>query len=133
MEPLMSYASNGPRARHWSNVVLIFTGLLLAGFAIWAAPLFGEPATVDPVTTWAVYGGAAVLSLGGLFVAQRPGGHLLSRLLIAAACVVLVIGLFMFREAGWRVWLTIVLPAIALLVTIPFLGRMPRAAEEPNV
>lgn len=29
----MLQTSNGPRARHWSNVVLIFTGLLLAGFA----------------------------------------------------------------------------------------------------
>ena len=92
-----------------------------------------EPATVDPVTTWAVYGGAAVLSLGALFVAQRRGGHALGRLLVAAGCVVLVIGLFMFREAGWRVWLTIVVPAVALLSTIPYLGRMPRAAEEPNV
>jgi O-antigen/teichoic acid export membrane protein len=129
----MLQTSTGPRARHWSNVVLIFTGLLLAGFAIWAAPLFGEPATVDPVTTWTVYGGAAALSLGALFVAQRRGGQTLSRLLVAAGCLVLVIGLFMFREAGWRVWLTIIVPAIALLLTIPFLGRMPRAAEEPRI
>jgi O-antigen/teichoic acid export membrane protein len=129
----MLQTSTGPRARHWSNVVLIFTGLLLAGFAIWAAPLFGEPATVDPVATWTIYGGAAALSLGGLFVAQRRNGNAVSRLLVAAGCVVLVIGLFMFREAGWRVWLTIIVPAVALLATIPFLGRMPRAAEEPNV
>ncbi|MGE5925826.1 MAG: hypothetical protein ACM357_00615 [Gemmatimonadota bacterium] len=125
--------STSPRARHWSNVVLIFTGLLLAGFAIWAAPLFGEPATVDPVTTWAVYGGAAIFSLGALFVAQRRGGQTLSRLLVAVACLVLVIGLFMFRDAGWRVWLTIIVPAIALVATIPYLGRMPRAAEEPRI
>jgi hypothetical protein len=129
----MLQTSNGPRARHWSNVVLIFTGLLLAGFAIWAAPLFGEPSTVDTVATWTVYGGAALLSLAGLFVAQRRDGQTLSRLLVAAACLVLVIGLFMFREAGWRVWLTIIGPAVALLATIPFLGRMPRAAEEPHV
>jgi O-antigen/teichoic acid export membrane protein len=129
----MLHTSDGPRARHWSNVVLIFTGLLLAGFAIWAAPLFGDPATVDSVATWVVYGGAAMLSLGALFIAQRRAGQTLSRLLVAAACVVLVIGLFMFREAGWRVWLTIIIPAIALMSTIPFLGRMPRAAEEPDV
>lgn len=112
---------------------MIFIGLLLAAFAIWAAPWFGDPATVDPVSTWGGYGGAAIPSLGALFVAHRHGAQTLSRLLVAAACLVLVIGLFMFPEAGWRVRLTIIVPAIALLITIPFLGRMPRAAEEPRI
>jgi hypothetical protein len=126
----MLRTSAAPKARHWSNVVLIFTGLTLAAFAIWAAPLFGDPSTVNTVASWTVYGGAAALALGGLFVAQAAGGSGLGRVLVAAAVAVLVVGLFLFRDAGWRVWLTVIVPAIALLTTIPALGRMPRAAEE---
>jgi hypothetical protein len=45
----------------------------------------------------------------------------------------LVVGFFTgFRELGLTAWLTVIIPAIVLLVATPFFGPMPRAVESPR-
>jgi hypothetical protein len=53
--------------------------------------------------------------------------------MLVAAVGVLVYGLLTgFRELGIAAWLTVIVPAILLLVATPFFGPMPRAAESSN-
>jgi len=79
---------------------------------------------------WPTYAAAGGLTLIALFTGQRWEWRTLARLLLIAAVVVLVAGLFTgFRELGPAAWLTIIVPAIVLVIAVPFFGPMPRAAE----
>jgi hypothetical protein len=53
-----------------------------------------------------------------------------ARLLLVAAIVVLAVALFRVRSVGMLAWLTLIIPGIILLFTVPFFGPMPRAGEE---
>jgi hypothetical protein len=126
---------NTPRERrHWADVAVIIAGLGLFGLAVWFPPFTtttgaGEVRTVHSL--WPIYALAGGLSLIALFLGQRWQWRNLARLLLVAAVGVLVYGLFTgFRELGVAAWLTVILPAILLLVAIPFFGPMPRAVED---
>ena len=116
--------------RRWADVAVIIVGLGLFGFAVWVPP-FTEAGEVRHVLSlWQIYALAGGLTLAALFVGQRWRWRTFARLMLLAAVVVLTIGLFTaFRDLGPAAWLTAVLPAILLVVAIPFFGPMPRPPE----
>ena len=65
-----------------------------------------------------------------LFLGQRWDWVRIARLALVAALVVLVYALFRVRAVGMVAWLTLIIPGLILLLTIPFFGPMPRAGEE---
>jgi hypothetical protein len=119
--------------RHWADVAIILVGLGLFGLAIWFPPFTtttgaGEVLTVHHV--WPIYATAGGLTLLGLFLGQRWEWRILARLLLIAAVIVLAVGLFTgFRNLGPVAWLTVIVPAIVLLLAMPFFGPMPRAVD----
>jgi peptidoglycan/LPS O-acetylase OafA/YrhL len=118
-----------PPARQWTNVVLIAIGLFLVGISAWVAILMNTPELRAPDIAWAVYAAAGALTLIAVLIAQRRDRRRLAQGLLLAACAVLVLGAVSYRAPSLQFWLTIVLPALALLVTVPFVGPMPRAAS----
>ena len=119
--------------RHWADVAVILVGLGLFGLAIWFPP-FTTTTGAEEVRTapsvWPIYAIAGGLTLIALFTGQRWQWRTFARLLLVAAVLVLVVGLFTgFRQLGPAAWVTIIIPAIVLLVAVPFFGPMPRAAE----
>jgi hypothetical protein len=122
--------------RHWADVAVILVGLGLFGLAIWFPP-FTTTTGADEVKTapavWPTYALAGGLTLVALFTGQRWQWRTFARVLLVAAAVVLVVGLFTgFRQLGPAAWLTVIIPAMVLLVATPFFGPMPRAAESPG-
>jgi len=119
--------------RHWADVAVIVVGLGLFGLAVWFPPFTttagaGEVRGVHSV--WPTYAMAGGLTLIALLAGQRWQWRNFARLLLVAAVVVLVVGLFTgFRELGMAAWLTVIIPALVLLIATPFFGPMPRAAE----
>jgi hypothetical protein len=114
--------------RHWADIVVIVTGLLLVGLAAWNGPASSGPRADVVSLAWmyVAYGIGGGLALLALFVAHhsRTGGRIL---LGAAALVVLGFGLNAFRQSSPALWLTVVVPGLLLLGATPFMGRMPRA------
>jgi hypothetical protein len=122
--------------RHWADVAVIIVGLGLFGLAVWFPP-FTTTAGADDVRSapavWPTYALAGGLTLIALFAGQRWQWRTVARLLLIAAVIVLAAGLFTgFRQLGMIAWLTIIIPAIVLLIATPFFGPMPRAAETPR-
>jgi hypothetical protein len=121
--------------RHWADVAVILVGLGLFGLAVWFPPFTttgGEGVRSVP-TVWPIYATAGGLTLLALFLGQRWQWRTLARILLIAAVVVLVFGLFTgFRELGPAAWLTVIIPGIVLLVAVPFFGPMPRSAESSS-
>jgi hypothetical protein len=122
--------------RHWADVAVILVGLGLFGLAVWFPPFTttagaGEVRNVHAV--WPTYAIAGGLTLIALFTGQRWQWRTFARILLIAAVAVLVVGFFTgFRELGLTAWLTVIIPAIVLLVATPFFGPMPRAVESPR-
>jgi fatty acid desaturase len=73
---------------------------------------------------------AGGLVLIALFLGQKWDWVRQARLILVAALVVLVIALFRVRSVGMVAWLTLIIPGMVLLFTVPFFGPMPRAGEE---
>jgi hypothetical protein len=69
---------------------------------------------------------AGAFALASVAVAQRWKLRPLARALLAVAAVGLLIVLFMFRDFGPRAMLTVLLPAMLLLVSAFAVGPMPR-------
>jgi peptidoglycan/LPS O-acetylase OafA/YrhL len=114
------------RRRHWADVAVIFVGLVLLGLAIWSPPFSPSPEVRNVISTWQIYAVAGGLSVAALLVGQRWRWRMLARLMLFAAAVVLVTGVFSaFRYLGPAAWLTAIVPAILLLAATPFFGPMP--------
>lgn len=123
----MAISSESRGARIWSNAVLIVVGVVLFAVGAWPDPLAINPPARATGSSWTVYVLAAVLTLLALLTAQSWRWRGLARVLTLGASAVLVYGVLTFRtDAGlWR-WSTTVLPALALLAAVPFIGPMPR-------
>lgn len=118
------------RRRHVADATVIFVGLVLLGLAIWSPPFSPSPQVRNIVSTWQIYAVAGGLSVAALIVGQRWRWRTLARLMLFAAAVVLVTGMFSaFRYLGPAAWLTAIVPAILLLAATPFFGPMPRHRE----
>ena len=122
--------------RHWADVAVILVGLGLFGLAIWFPPFTTTTGASEVKTApavWPTYALAGGLTLVALFAGQRWQWRTFARVLLIAAVIVLVVGLFTgFRQLGPAAWLTVIIPGIVLLVATPFFGPMPRAADSPR-
>lgn len=116
--------------RRWADVALILTGLGLFGLAVWFPPFSTTSDASQANRLWPFYALAGGLVLLALFLGQKWDWVRLARLLLVAALVVLVIALFRVRSFGMVAWLTLIIPGIILLFTVPFFGPMPRAGDE---
>jgi len=122
------------RARHrrWASVVALVAGVYAFGLAVWSPGLAGGAASAEAVREyewwWAVSALAGVLALVAVLLSLRS--RLLGRLLLALAGVVLLTALFAFREFGLLAVVAVILPAVVMLGTAPFLGPMPSPEEE---
>jgi hypothetical protein len=128
----MSVHPDSRAARLWSNAVLMVVGLLSIGVGAWPDPVAVYPPARSIGPSWAVYSLAGALTLMALLTAQRRQWRGLARFLTLAACAVLGYGVATFRTTGWWLWATTVLPAVALLIAVPFIGPMPRATALPT-
>jgi peptidoglycan/LPS O-acetylase OafA/YrhL len=116
------------RRRHWADVAVIFVGLALVGLAVWSPPFSPSREVRNIVSAWQIYALAGGLSLAALFVGQRWRWRQVARLMLFAAAVVLLTGMFdAFRYLGPAAWLTAIIPAGLLLAAAPFFGPMPRS------
>jgi hypothetical protein len=113
-----------------SDVIAIFTGLALLGLAIWPGP---QSASADAAreasnlqVLWMAHAGAGALTLLAVLAAQRWTRRSLARGLLVVAALVLLATLLTFRDFGPRALLTLLLPAILLLVAVTGIGPMPR-------
>lgn len=126
----MVAVARGARRRHWADVVAIVTGVALFGLAIWPGPpSASEGAAAEsgrPQVLWLVHALAGMMTLLGVTVAQRWGLRQMGRSLIVIAAVGLIAVLFQFNQIGSRALLTVLLPAILLLVAAFSVGPMPR-------
>ncbi len=122
------------RARHrrWASVVAIVAGVYAFGLAVWAPGLAGGQASGNVVREqtwwWAASGLAGVLALAAVILSLRS--QLLGRVLLALGGVVLLTALFAFRVFGALAVVGVILPALVMLGTAPFLGPMPTPEEE---
>jgi hypothetical protein len=121
----------GAKGRHWADVVAIFTGLALLGLAIWPGPQSASAGAAresggNQEILWLAHAAAGALALGSVAIAQRWNLRAIARGMLAVAAVGLVVVCFTFRDFGPRALLTLVLPAMLLLVSAFAVGPMPR-------
>jgi len=116
--------------RRWADAALILTGLSLFGLAVWFPPFSTTDEATQAISLWPYYASAGGLVLIALFIGQRWDWLSIARVLLVAALVVLAVALFRVRTVGTVAWLTLIIPGLVLLLTIPFFGPMPRAGEE---
>ena len=90
----------------------------------------GGDEAAQAISLWPYYASAGGLVLIALFIGQRWDWLSIARVLLVAALVVLAVALFRVRTVGTVAWLTLIIPGLVLLLTIPFFGPMPRAGEE---
>jgi hypothetical protein len=117
--------------RHWADIMVILSGLLLWGLAIWPTPFVNTAGEVaGRLAVWQIYAAAGLLTLGGLLVGQRWQWRGIARTLLLGAVAVLAYGLFTtFRDLGPAALLTVIVPGLVLLLALPFFGPMPRAVS----
>jgi hypothetical protein len=121
----------GAQSRHWADVLAIFTGLALLGLAIWPGPQSASAGAAresggNQEILWLSHAIGGALALASVAIAQRWKLRPLARVLLATAAVGLVVVLFTFRDFGPRALLTLLLPAVLLLVSASAVGPMPR-------
>jgi len=126
----MATSQQAAHRRHWADVLAIVTGVALLGLAIWPGPhsasAGAEREAGNAQALWlahALAGASALISVG---IAQRWGLRPLARALLLIAALALAVLLFMFRDFGPRALLTVLLPALLLLISATAVGPMPR-------
>jgi len=123
-------AQRGAERRHWADTLAIFTGVVLLGLAIWPGPQSAtagaarEAGNLDVL--WLVHALAGLATLAGVTIAQKWKLRSFGRVLLVAAAAGLIVLLFSFHDFGPRALLTVLLPAILILVSAFAVGPMPR-------
>jgi hypothetical protein len=117
------------KRRLWADVIVIVIGLCLFGLSIWYPPFASTPEAPHAISLWPVYALAGGLTLMALLLGQRRMWQGFARFLLILAVSVLLGGLISIRAFGVVAWLTLAIPAIALLLATPHFGPIPRAAE----
>jgi hypothetical protein len=120
----MAVAQRGARRRaerrHWADTLAIFTGVALLGLAIWAGANSAsvgaaqEPGNLDVL--WLVHALAGLTTLAGVTIAEQWKLRSFGRTLMMVAAGGLLVVLFTFDDFGLRALLTVLVPAILLLV-----------------
>jgi peptidoglycan/LPS O-acetylase OafA/YrhL len=114
--------------RNVVNTLVIITAVILIALAMWGSSsvIFGEgDETRAPLVPWLAHFFAGALALVAVFLAQRWGRRWAAQALLVVAGVILLGALAVVRDFGPAAWLTLVLPALLLLVATPLLGPMP--------
>jgi hypothetical protein len=120
----------GAERRHWADTLGIFTGVALLGLAIWPGPTSATAGAAQEAgnleALWLVHALAGLTALAGVTIAQRWKLMSFGRTLVIVAAAGLLAVLFTFDNFGLRALLTVLLPAILLLVAAFAVGPMPR-------
>jgi hypothetical protein len=118
------------KRRHWADVVVILTGMVLLGLALRpgehnantdAAREAGEARTL-----WAAHAVAGAMAITSVFAAQHDRYGWLARVLLVLAGAALIGSLVLFNDFGVRAMLTMLLPGLLLLLAATSVGPMPR-------
>jgi hypothetical protein len=116
--------------------VAILVGVSMLAIAVWpgdtnasggAAADLGSPQWV-----WIAHIAAAAAALSAVFLAQRRGRGGLPRMLLVAGALILLATFVMSWTSGVtgpRTWLTLLLPAVLLVVASMGVGPMPRTLD----
>jgi hypothetical protein len=125
----MTHVDTHRNLNRWADIVALVAGVALIATSIWPTDFTADRdapnEAIDPgllVPLHIATGAAAIL---GVVLAQRADRRGLARLLLIGTAVVLLVGLFLFRDFGLRAIVTVLLPAIALFVTAFGVGPMP--------
>jgi peptidoglycan/LPS O-acetylase OafA/YrhL len=126
-------STTSPGRRQLANKVAIVIGIAMLALALWGGTAKGVSDTGEARfagVPWFTHFIAGALTLAGVFTAQRWRQRRLAQLCFIAAAVLLLGALAVFRYFGPWAWLTLVLPAVALLVAAPFLAPVPPPTDQ---
>ena len=128
--------AHSPRARHWSDLVVILVGVTLFALAVWPRdPDASSNAGVDighPQWQWIAHIVASAAAISSVFLAQRRGRSGLPRTLLWIGALALIAAFIVSLTAGVggpRPWLTLLLPAVLLAAASMGVGPMPRTLD----
>lgn len=131
----MSRVADRPETRHWADVLALLAGVSLVGFSLWPSIATTSPqgarAVGSPGGLILLRIAIGLLAVGAVVIAQRWNRRGLSRaILLIGGVVLLVAALLLIRDHDrWETW-SIVLPAVALMVSAWAVGPMPRHVHE---
>jgi hypothetical protein len=119
--------TTGRTQRNAANFVAMLIGAILVALSIWGGSAAGVSETGESraAVPWFTHFSAGALTIAGVFIAQRWNRRRLGQVALVVSAVILIGALLMFRYFGPWAWLTLVLPAVALLVATPFLAPTP--------
>jgi hypothetical protein len=117
--------NTGPR--DWVDAVVIVVGVALLALAIWGVSVgsasSGESRSAN--VPWMAHFLGGVATLVGVGLAQRARWRRWGQMLILLAVVILLGALVVFRFVGTWGWVSLIIPAIVLLLATPLVGPMP--------
>ncbi len=116
------------RRRHWADVAAIVGGVMAFAFTVWPSDLFTLGNEQRSSLSWLSYALPGVMAIASVFLANRS--RTLARVVLAAACVLLLDSLLGTAHLGWQHWVSRIIPALLMLAAAPFMGRMPTPAED---
>src|SRR5688500_3256024 len=124
--------TTGRTQRNVANTIVIVVGAIMVALSMWggSAAGVGETGESRASVPWLTHFSAGALAIAGILIAQRWKLRRLGQILLLASAGILIGALFMFRYFGPWAWVTLILPAVALLVATPFLAPMP--APKPS-
>jgi hypothetical protein len=112
------------RRRHWADVVAIVASVAAIGLAIWPNLAADEGPAGASVGSGALASAiAGALGVLGLFLAQRSPG--VARVPLALGGLLLLLTPFVFARAAGVVPTLQMILGVAMLATVPFIGRLP--------
>lgn len=120
------------RSRRWADIVAIVASVVLFGYSVWGGVLSGDSSALDEVRDVGlarasnIVGG--LLGVLGIFAAQKNRN--LGRVLVIAAGLVALGGLFAFSVIDATALTAAGVPGAALLLSGFFVGPMPTELEE---
>ena len=99
----------------------------MVALSIWGGSAAGVSETGESraAIPWFVHFSAGALAIAGVLIAQRWNRRRLGQAALLVSALILIGSLVMFRYFGPWALLTFALPAVALLVSMPFLAPMP--------
>ncbi len=120
------------KRRKWADLAVLVAAIYALVFAIWAPEATAPNTATSEVSgkgTWYfahMLGG--ILPLAGYFVALKSS--MAGKVLVGLGAGALLAGLAGFDEIGGIALRNIILPAVIMLVALPFFGRMPTPEDE---
>lgn len=122
----------GAQRHRWADVVVIIASVYAFASAIWSPPeLFtggGGWEVRQEMWLWGAYALGGLIGIAAVFVALRWPD--LARVMVAVAGLVVLSGLFALYRVTTLALVSLGLTGLVLLVTAPFMGRMPTPEEE---